>query len=37
SFDSSLLGEKIFYDPETDTLTLTPPPNLKDQLTRNRN
>ncbi|CAH1533107.1 nucleoid-associated protein YejK [Vibrio harveyi] len=37
SFDSKLLGERVFYDPETDTLTLTPPPNLKDQLTRNRN
>ncbi len=34
SFDSNLLGERIFYDPQTDTLTLTPPPNLKDQLTR---
>ncbi len=35
SFDSQLLGERIFYDPETDTLTIKgTPPNLKDQLTR---
>ncbi|MBD1559276.1 nucleoid-associated protein YejK [Vibrio sp. S9_S30] len=34
-FDSLLLGERIFYDPETDTLTLKgTPPNLRDQLTR---
>ncbi|RJX68430.1 nucleoid-associated protein YejK [Vibrio sinensis] len=37
SFDSMLLGERIFYDPETDTLTIKgTPPNLKEQLTRNR-
>ncbi|EIO3972849.1 nucleoid-associated protein YejK [Vibrio vulnificus] len=37
SFDSLLLGERIFYDPETDTLTIKgTPPNLRDQLTRNR-
>ncbi|MDG3088618.1 nucleoid-associated protein YejK [Vibrio hannami] len=36
NFDSMLLGERIFYDPETDTLTIKgTPPNLKDQLTRN--
>ena len=34
SFDSALLNEKVFYDPETDTLTMKGiPPNLKDQLT----
>ncbi|EDL55114.1 nucleoid-associated protein NdpA [Vibrio mediterranei AK1] len=37
SFDSLLLGERVFYDPETDTLTIKgTPPNLRDQLTRNR-
>ena len=37
NFDSMLLGERIFYDPETDTLTIKgTPPNLKDQLVRNR-
>lgn len=37
SFDSMLLGERVFYDPETDTLTIKgTPPNLRDQLTRNR-
>ncbi|MGF1712404.1 nucleoid-associated protein YejK [Vibrio kagoshimensis] len=37
SFDSLLLGERIFYDPETDTLTIKgTPPNLRDQLTRNK-
>ncbi|KOO02686.1 nucleoid-associated protein YejK [Vibrio nereis] len=37
NFDSLLLGERIFYDPETDTLTIKgTPPNLRDQLTRNR-
>ncbi|MGR5095454.1 nucleoid-associated protein YejK [Vibrio maritimus] len=37
SFDSLLLGERVFYDPDTDTLTIKgTPPNLKDQLTRNR-
>lgn len=35
NFDSLLLGERIFYDPETDTLTIKgTPPNLRDQLTR---
>ncbi|MDR9826257.1 nucleoid-associated protein YejK [Vibrio sp. FNV 38] len=35
SFDSLLLGERIFYDQESDTLTIKGcPPNLKDQLTR---
>lgn len=37
SFDSMLLGERMFYDPETDTLTIKgTPPNLREQLTRNR-
>lgn len=37
SFDSLLLGERIFYDPQTDTLTIKgTPPNLRDQLTRNK-
>lgn len=36
SFDSILLGERIFYDVETDTLTMKGiPPNLRDQLIRN--
>ncbi|CAH0525482.1 nucleoid-associated protein YejK [Vibrio hippocampi] len=36
SFDSLLLGERVFYDPDTDTLTIKgTPPNLKDQLLRN--
>lgn len=35
NFDAMLLGERIFYDPESDTLTIKgTPPNLKDQLTR---
>ncbi|CAM4430605.1 nucleoid-associated protein YejK [Vibrio agarivorans] len=35
SFDSLLLGERVFYDQDTDTLTIKGcPPNLKDQLTR---
>lgn len=35
NFDCMLLGERIFYDPETDTLTIKGiPPNLKDQLNR---
>ncbi|MGL5335126.1 MAG: nucleoid-associated protein YejK [Enterovibrio sp.] len=35
SFDSLLLGERIAYDPQTDTLTLKgTPPNLRDQLKR---
>ncbi|HCJ7273407.1 TPA: nucleoid-associated protein YejK [Vibrio cholerae] len=35
SFDSLLLGERVFYDPETDTLTIKgTPPNLRDQLQR---
>lgn len=36
TFESLLLGERVFYDPETDTLTIKgTPPNLRDQLTRN--
>jgi nucleoid-associated protein len=36
SFDSILLGERVIYDPATDTLTIKgTPPNLRDQLTRN--
>ncbi|MBD1574904.1 MULTISPECIES: nucleoid-associated protein YejK [Vibrio] len=36
NFDAMLLGERVFYDPETDTLTIKGiPPNLKDQLVRN--
>ncbi|MDX1303752.1 nucleoid-associated protein YejK [Photobacterium sp.] len=35
NFESMLLGERIFYDAETDTLTIKgTPPNLKDQLQR---
>ncbi|WP_243032609.1 nucleoid-associated protein YejK [Vibrio cincinnatiensis] len=35
SFDSLLMGERVFYDPETDTLTIKgTPPNLREQLTR---
>ncbi len=35
SFDALLLGERVFYDAETDTLTIKgTPPNLRDQLTR---
>ncbi len=35
SFDSLLMGERVFYDPQTDTLTIKgTPPNLRDQLTR---
>ncbi|WP_087019157.1 nucleoid-associated protein YejK [Thaumasiovibrio subtropicus] len=38
SFDSLLLGERIFYDQDTDTLTIKgTPPNLKDQLMRRLN
>lgn len=38
NFDSILLGERIFYDAETDTLTIKGiPPNLKDQLQRRLN
>ncbi|MDN3609532.1 nucleoid-associated protein YejK [Vibrio ostreicida] len=38
NFDSLLLGERVFYDPETDTLTIKgTPPNLRDQLTRKVN
>ncbi|WP_318480546.1 nucleoid-associated protein YejK [Photobacterium leiognathi] len=38
NFDSMLLGERIFYDAETDTLTIKgTPPNLKDQLLRRLN
>ncbi|PJC87801.1 nucleoid-associated protein YejK [Vibrio sp. HA2012] len=35
SFDAIILGERIFYEPETDTLTIKgTPPNLRDQLIR---
>ncbi|MDA0152180.1 nucleoid-associated protein YejK [Vibrio sp. Makdt] len=35
SFDAQLLDERVFYDPETETLTIKGiPPNLKDMLTR---
>lgn len=35
SFDRQLLTERVFYDAETDTLTIKgTPPNLRDQLTR---
>lgn len=35
SFDQKLLGSRIHYDPDTDTLTIKGvPPNLKDQLLR---
>lgn len=35
NFDAMLLGERVFYDPETDTLTIKgTPPNLRDQLQR---
>lgn len=34
-FDTSLLGERIFWDAQTDTLTIKgTPPNLRDQLQR---
>lgn len=37
NFDSMLLGERVFYDPQTDTLTIKgTPPNLKDQLLRHQ-
>ncbi|MCG3743122.1 nucleoid-associated protein YejK [Vibrio cincinnatiensis] len=36
TFEQILLGERVFYDPETDTLTIKgTPPNLRDQLARN--
>ncbi|WP_414827536.1 nucleoid-associated protein YejK [Alteromonas sp. H39] len=35
SFERKLMGERVFYDPATDTLTIRGiPPNLKDQLKR---
>ncbi|WBA14070.1 nucleoid-associated protein YejK [Salinivibrio proteolyticus] len=35
NFDAMLLGERVFYDLETDTLTIKgTPPNLRDQLQR---
>lgn len=35
NFDAALLGERIFWDPQSDTLTLKGlPPNLRDQLQR---
>ncbi|USD66074.1 nucleoid-associated protein YejK [Vibrio sp. SCSIO 43136] len=37
NFDALLLGERIFYDPETDTLTIKgTPPNLREQLNRSK-
>ncbi|HAT8515228.1 TPA: nucleoid-associated protein YejK [Vibrio vulnificus] len=36
-FDRALLSERVFYDVETDTLTIKgTPPNLRDQLVRNQ-
>lgn len=38
NFDSLLMGERIFYDQETDTLTIKgTPPNLREQLKRRLN
>lgn len=38
NFDAQLLGERIFWDPATDTLTIKgTPPNLRGQLTRRQN
>ncbi|MFZ1871284.1 MAG: nucleoid-associated protein YejK [Chania sp.] len=38
NFDAMLLGERIFWDPATDTLTIRgTPPNLRDQLQRRSN
>lgn len=38
NFDGALLGERIFYDQNTDTLTIKGiPPNLRDQLKRRLN
>ncbi|TKI05839.1 nucleoid-associated protein YejK [Martelella alba] len=35
NFDAQLLGERVFWDPATDTLTIKgTPPNLRDQLQR---
>ncbi|OOE93366.1 MULTISPECIES: nucleoid-associated protein YejK [Salinivibrio] len=35
NFDAMLMGERVFYDPDTDTLTIKgTPPNLRDQLQR---
>ncbi|MDB6367784.1 nucleoid-associated protein YejK [Photorhabdus bodei] len=37
NFDAMLFGERIFWDPATDTLTIKgTPPNLRDQLQRHR-
>ena len=37
AFDRKLLGDKVHYDPVTDTLVIKGiPPNLKDQLTKAR-
>lgn len=37
SFDAQLLGERVRWDPQTDTLTIQgTPPNLRDQLQRNQ-
>lgn len=38
NFDADLLGERIKWDPQTDTLVIKGlPPNLRDQLQRNNN
>lgn len=38
NFDAMLLGERIFWDAATDTLTIKgTPPNLRDQLQRRGN
>ncbi|MDX2322278.1 MAG: nucleoid-associated protein, partial [Moritella sp.] len=38
SFDQKLMGERISYDAQTDTLTIVGiPPNLREQLTRRGN
>lgn len=38
NFDSMLLGERVFYDQDSDTLTIKgTPPNLRDQLQRRLN
>ena len=38
NFDAMLMGERIFWDPVTDTLAIRgTPPNLRDQLQRRGN
>lgn len=38
NFDALLMGERVFWDPATDTLTIKgTPPNLRDQLQRRTN